>query len=321
MSESSNAPEFDPRLQGAWKVLWRRVNGQPPRRGASLYLFGDYLLVHTHTNPIPYDYSADTTSSPCRLDLRNQIMEKTQNAIYMIDGDNLQICETCQFFGAKERGIEYPQEFRTETGDQYTLTALQRVPLQLGDLDVEKLPQLVAEHCGPAPMPRNKEDIKRRAAIRKSRSESAEKRIGELACSVGEKYKGNDFVVSFLLDMAEDEKVPFAVFWLLAEVNNGGFYQYLHNETGAIAVESLQLLKAIGAHSAADMLDEALRLFPNSEPAKQTDVRRSQLESFTLEQHEVLQSLNDRFYQRTEDTCAIAKAYLDSDATGQITKG
>ena len=317
MSKSPEAPKFDPRLQGVWKVLWHRVNGQPPRRGASLYLFGDFLLVQNHANPIPFDYSADAAMSPCRLDLRNQIIEKTQNAIYEIDGDKLQICETCQFFDAKERDLDYPHEFRTVTGDHYTLTALERIPVQLADIDVDKLSELVAEHCGPAPVPPTEEDIRHRDEIRNSRSESAEKRIGELASSVGEKYKSRDFVVSFLHEMTEDEKVPFAVFWLLAQVNNGGFHQYLYNGTGAIAVESLQILKMIGADSTAGMLGEALQLFSDSTPPQDTGTRRARLESFTLEQHEVLQSLDDRFYQSTEDTCAIAEAYLDSDATGK----
>ena len=110
--------------------------------------------------------------------------------------------------------------------------------------------------------------------------------------------------------MTESDRIPFAVFWLIAEVNNGGFEQYLYNGTGAIAPDTKIQLEKIGATYTAGLLAKALSFFPDSTPAADDTTRRSQLEALTLEQHEALSVLDDCFYASEEDINALAVQYL-----------
>jgi hypothetical protein len=66
------------------------------------------------------------------------------------------------------------------------------------------------------------------------------------------------------------------LFWLLAEVGNGGLEQYYWNWTGQLAKRTVKDLRDIGAMEAAEALERANACFPNG-PAKQQRKRRGQI--------------------------------------------
>jgi len=71
---------------------------------------------------------------------------------------------------------------------------------------------------------------------------------------VDDKYKAYGFST-----LNEKEKATFTIWWLEAEVNNGGFQQYFWNSAGDHADVALKSLKKIGAYQTATLLEEAIK--------------------------------------------------------------
>ena len=67
------------------------------------------------------------------------------------------------------------------------------------------------------------------------------------------------------------------VHWFEDEVMNGGIDQFLYNDTGDHAEETLEALDAIGAKQSAKFLRNALNLFPNHRANMDQIARRKQL--------------------------------------------
>ena len=106
----------------------------------------------------------------------------------------------------------------------------------------------------------------------------------------------------FGLDALNDkEKAIYTIWWLEAEVNNGGFNQYFWNSAGDDAALSLQSLNKIGATKTAELLKRAIDVaFSGSLPLTRDD-RQKQLEIDEDKKIEALGELDDRFYEYQEN--------------------
>jgi hypothetical protein len=91
------------------------------------------------------------------------------------------------------------------------------------------------------------------------------------------------------LRLSADDRLLLLVGELEADVNNGGFAQYLSNKGGRRARAALAALRAIGARETARMLERALA--PGAAPA-------------------LWSALDDRFYEESEDLAALAARHL-----------
>jgi hypothetical protein len=101
--------------------------------------------------------------------------------------------------------------------------------------------------------------------------------------------------------ITEDQRHFYAIWCLDADVNNGGFDQYFFNSAGDYCADALLGLRAIGAERAADILAQALALFPGPGPSPEREARQLQLERFTESEQEALEDLNNQFYERADD--------------------
>lgn len=63
-------------------------------------------------------------------------------------------------------------------------------------------------------------------------------------------------------ELLPEEQQYIALFWLKGEIMNGGFHQYITNNSGDLALLALQGLKEIGAIESLKILEEALAIFP-----------------------------------------------------------
>jgi hypothetical protein len=57
------------------------------------------------------------------------------------------------------------------------------------------------------------------------------------------------------------EQQYIALWWLVAEVMNGGFDQYFMNSSGDLAPVALEALKAVGATESLNILEQAMAIF------------------------------------------------------------
>jgi hypothetical protein len=101
--------------------------------------------------------------------------------------------------------------------------------------------------------------------------------------------------------LSEKEKAIFAIWWLEAEVNNGGFHQYFWNSAGDNAGLALDSLNKIGATETAKLLKQAIDIaFSGSLPLTRTD-RQMELEIEEDKKIDELGKLDSSFYEYQED--------------------
>lgn len=110
-------------------------------------------------------------------------------------------------------------------------------------------------------------------------------------------------------DPADPNERPWRIFWLITEVNNGGMDQYFHNSSGDFALETVGDLRLIGAPETAELVERGCKLFPEGKPARDTELRRKQMDKFSREQMISLDDLSNPFYDRSENLNALLLAY------------
>jgi hypothetical protein len=72
----------------------------------------------------------------------------------------------------------------------------------------------------------------------------------------------------------------FAAIWMLeAEVNNGGFHQWMFNSTGDDAELAVAALREIGAARAASVCERFFALLPGGRPLAERNARQAQLDA------------------------------------------
>lgn len=99
--------------------------------------------------------------------------------------------------------------------------------------------------------------------------------------------------------------------WLCQmEVRNGGFHQFFSNSSGIAAREAVMGFTMIGATNCAQILREAIAMFPNGECPEETYDRHADLNEIPPEQ---FRPLEKRFYaqiQNDEDYGFLAANYI-----------
>ncbi len=110
--------------------------------------------------------------------------------------------------------------------------------------------------------------------------------------------------------LTEAEKTFNAVYWLEAEINNGGFDQYFFNFAGDYAQETVTALQCIGAHHTSEILLAAMRLFPGSAPSQDHCDRQAQLLSLGEQGETAMHGLDQEFYAYTDPIGSLLIEYV-----------
>ncbi|MGV3617504.1 MAG: DMP19 family protein [Fimbriimonas sp.] len=110
------------------------------------------------------------------------------------------------------------------------------------------------------------------------------------------------------------ERVLYVLEWLEAEVNNGGFHQYLFNSAGDHAGEAVGACEAIGAHQTADIVRRALKVvFGVLPPPVERWERVEILEGIGEANEDALHDLDNEFYEYPDDIASLTYAYIDAN--------
>ena len=112
------------------------------------------------------------------------------------------------------------------------------------------------------------------------------------------------------------ERVAFCVDTLEREVNNGGFSQFFTNSSGDTALETLEALQTIGAPQAAELLRQALAVFPGSRPSRDRDERTEFIDALDDATQARLGDLDGRFYEYPDDLTALMRKYVQANRSG-----
>ncbi len=100
--------------------------------------------------------------------------------------------------------------------------------------------------------------------------------------------------------LSPHERVVATVVLLWHEVGHGGFQQYLSNPTGDLAPTAADALREIGAEETANVVDQALGLFPAPGPSPDHEVRRTQLSCFPFARLAQFEGLDSFFFNDPE---------------------
>jgi hypothetical protein len=94
------------------------------------------------------------------------------------------------------------------------------------------------------------------------------------------------------------------------EVNNGGFSQYFSNYSGDYAIETLTALKTIKSKIFFDLLNNAIKKFPDGTAPKDRDEREELVEKMENENDSLWDSLDENFLQYEEDIYSLMIDYI-----------
>lgn len=119
-------------------------------------------------------------------------------------------------------------------------------------------------------------------------------------CSYGERMSA----------LTPEEKTVYIVDSFRAEINNGGFDQYLYNSSGALAGELLSSLSAIGADRTAGIFRPMLERLPCPIPQDHEERDRLLNEALTEDILEAFSLCERRFYESPDDLEALLYRYI-----------
>ena len=113
-------------------------------------------------------------------------------------------------------------------------------------------------------------------------------RIHDWADAIGDKYPPRDYTDVYFEDMTNVERLVFGVNWFTLEVENGGLSQYLFNSTGSIANDTCRQLRAANLTQLADLLAQALTVFPDGISPKDDEARQAIMRALPDEKEQFL---------------------------------
>ena len=111
-------------------------------------------------------------------------------------------------------------------------------------------------------------------------------------------------------ELTVPERVFRCIWELEGDVNNGGFVQYYENSSGDTAHSVEFALVTVGAEDTAAIVREANSLFEGGVPPKVQEDRQNVVESWSDQQTEGLDLLDDRFYQYPDDLTELLYGYV-----------
>ena len=107
----------------------------------------------------------------------------------------------------------------------------------------------------------------------------------------------------------ERVRVACCIFMLEAQVNNGGFHQYLGNSTGQFANETLVALENISAFVTKSFLESAIAVcYKNGYPIDPKEHSKNLRNDDNV--HEEIEDINCQFYKYEDDLSALVNEYM-----------
>ncbi len=112
-------------------------------------------------------------------------------------------------------------------------------------------------------------------------------------------------------NLSEGMQYVWAIWWLEAEVNNGGFNQFFYNSSGQFAEEAYKGCLAIGANKTAEIVNSAvLTLFQEMDLYKKTK-EAGTIEAFMDSYKDTkLGQFDDEFYKYEDDISGLLTKYI-----------
>lgn len=108
--------------------------------------------------------------------------------------------------------------------------------------------------------------------------------------------------------LSRRDQILFLIWWLQADVNNGGFDQYYFNSGSNRAKQAPEALRAIGANGMARIVEAANAVFGADGPPADRNERQVALAA--LSDNEPWAKLDEQFWKYPDDIFELLKRYI-----------
>jgi hypothetical protein len=116
--------------------------------------------------------------------------------------------------------------------------------------------------------------------------------------------------------LTEAERVFLTVWWVEAEVNNGGFHQYFFNSAGDQSSGAERALETIRASRCARIVAAAIAVFPPPGPSPDRYERQRQLlDGLPSDAEDSLDALDHAFYEYPDDVETLLADFVRAHAS------
>jgi len=132
-------------------------------------------------------------------------------------------------------------------------------------------------------------------------------------------YDGETQYEEDLKPFTKPQRYVFAIQWYVAEVNNGGHYQFFDNSTRIVWEDTMREFEAIGAQKNVDIIKGyADRMGGN--PSKDREKRQEQLENIAPSFAD-LDDLDRMYYESEADMTELLYTYIRENAKDFVFSG
>lgn len=109
------------------------------------------------------------------------------------------------------------------------------------------------------------------------------------------------------------ERLTWFILYAQGDILNGGFHQYLTNNTADAGEDVKKYLKEIGAKDTLKLFNEVSKIFPKGKIPTDRDKRETIIDKLTEKimagGDDMFDAWDNRFYTQKEDLCALIVAY------------
>ncbi|GAB5405033.1 MAG: hypothetical protein Aurels2KO_32640 [Aureliella sp.] len=114
--------------------------------------------------------------------------------------------------------------------------------------------------------------------------------------------------------LSKEQQMYLAVFWLNAEVNNGGHSQYFFNSAGDNWQHALDGLKAMGFKERLKIFEGVLKLFGDKKPLTDRGKRQNQLSRVYSKHEDAFDKFDSAYYETSESVEVYSTRFVIQNA-------
>lgn len=133
-------------------------------------------------------------------------------------------------------------------------------------------------------------------------------------------FAGSDGNTEYLERISPEARLVYLLWCFDGEVHNGGFDQLFYHSLGDHCLEILAGLKDVYAKKSCELLEKALRWFPESKPSKDREKRWLQLEPFEDDEkyESDLNSLDGEFYKYEDNLADLLHDFVRKNPEASV---
>ncbi len=111
-------------------------------------------------------------------------------------------------------------------------------------------------------------------------------------------------------ELTAAEKTVFCIDSLSREMENGGFGQLFHHDTGALSLDILEALAQIRAKNTLAVVQQVVNLFPNGHVPTDEDERIDAFDQLSSELVDEIAECDDRFHDAGENLVELTLKFV-----------